>query len=198
MKDNPLYNIGNAYRPVRYVHKPSKFISGDPEKYSSFICRETRTDRELDLIDKEAEQKQIQVEEDYAERRRKRILSKLANVYEVSDRDKKKFIKDISTLTNKIRDFIVLEIAPLEIAVDAAIEEAAESLELITLTNNARVDSAYLRRIIDRLSDLRIFEFVSGIAGINNETKRKLFELMHGGKDAQLPQLPTLRQVRRP
>lgn len=190
-------DFGEGYRPVRYVKRRSRFISGDPNNYPSCITEESRSQAELDNMELRANQTQIQNEEGYEDRRRRKILSKLANVYEVSKSDKQKFIQDISRMTKEVRDFIVLEIAPLEIAVEAAIEEAAESLEIITSTSEAQVDSSYIRKVTEKVSELRVFEFISNKSNLSKELKRKLFEVLHGQKPkVEVPRPPTVRTIR--
>lgn len=170
-------DLGSNYIPIRKVkvHRASRFISGESENMPSCIV-DGIEDRGASPIQR------ITPEESQAEKRRKRILRRLANVYEVPETDAKRFVRDISSLTTRIRDFIVLEIAPLEIAVEAAIEEAIESLEIVTSTKGAGIDSSNLRKVADRISELRILNFMLDLSKVDDNVRRRMYKILYGAK----------------
>lgn len=84
----------------------------------------------------------------------------ITNVVEVEPATRRKYSKNLDLLTRQFRDFLLLEIAPYESALDAALDDAGESLRLITGVQSASFSLGRAEQLLKRLPELKTLDWV--------------------------------------
>jgi hypothetical protein len=84
----------------------------------------------------------------------------ITNVVEVDRATQRKYSKNLDLLTRQFRDFLLLEIAPYESALDAALDDAGESLRLITGVQSASFSLGRAEQLLKRLPELKTLDWV--------------------------------------
>jgi hypothetical protein len=84
----------------------------------------------------------------------------ITNVVEVDRATQRKYSRNLDLLTRQFRDFLLLEIAPYESALDAALDDAGESLRLITGVQSASFSLGRAEQLLKRLPELKTLDWV--------------------------------------
>lgn len=155
---------GLKKKRVRKVLRPTSFLSS--QKNSKFL----RVSEKIETVAKNVP------EEDHDEYLRRKARERLANLPDVSPEVRRLFTQNLRSHTEAIRDFLVTEIAPFEVAMEAALEEASEAIELVTGTKNAKIEFSRPRRVADRMSELRTIDFLCRQFNVPEELRKIILE----------------------
>jgi hypothetical protein len=160
-------HIGTRFQGVkrrtRTVLKPNAFLSS--QKPSKFL-----------RVSKNRKPVPIPSDTEEQEFKRKKLLSHLANLADVPPGIQEEFIKQLKLHTEAIRDFLVTQIAPFEVGMEAALEEASEALELVTGTKNAKIEFSRPRRIADKMSELKTVDFLCKQFSVPDDLRKVILE----------------------
>lgn len=144
--------------------KPSKFLSGK----SKFIKSESYGLSPEDFLLREKEKWQKENIQGLA-----LVDLQSVDVVKVPKEKRKKIVKSLANSITKIKDFIIDEVAPLQLALGNALEEAKQTLENsldIKLESNHKLIETMIKDAIR----LKIFNFVAQELNLTAEEKETL------------------------
>lgn len=84
----------------------------------------------------------------------------ITNVTEVSREQRNAYNKSLQQLTRDLTDFLVVEIAPYESAIDAALDDAGDSVRIITGVQHASFSMGRADALLRRLPELKTLDWV--------------------------------------
>ncbi len=137
----------------------------------------------------------------------------ITNVVEVEPATRRKYSKNLDLLTRQFRDFLLLEIAPYESALEAALDDAGESLRLITGVQSASFSLGRAEQLLKRLPELKTLDWVckrlripadirelivQEYMGTSNEKRKQPPQSIQPQLSQLQPLLDLLRQQERP
>ncbi len=102
------------------------------------------------------------------------LENKTIDIVTVDNKTTTHFISSLDSNIKKIRDFLVSEIAPLDIALEPAIEEASQILRIITDDTEVEPSYKHIRTILNDAINLKVIEFLASNLKLSNDLKGKL------------------------
>lgn len=111
----------------------------------------------------------------------------ITNVVEVEPATRRKYSKNLDLLTRQFRDFLLLEIAPYESALDAALDDAGESLRLITGVQSASFSLGRAEQLLKRLPELKTLDWVCKRLRIPADIRAIVINEYFGGDKKEKP-----------
>lgn len=133
----------------------------------------------------------------------------IANVVEVDPKLKTAYTTNLNQITKDFTEFLLTTIAPYEGAIDTAMADAAESIQLITGTQSASFDLGRADTLLRRLPELMTLEWVCKRLTVSDDIRELLINEYMGkergknhsdqvGLTKVLSQLQSLSQLQRP
>jgi hypothetical protein len=84
----------------------------------------------------------------------------ITNVTAVSPEQRQAYAKSLQSLTRELTEFLLVEIAPYESAIDAALDDAADSVRIITGVQHASFSMGRADALLRRLPELKTLDWV--------------------------------------
>lgn len=103
------------------------------------------------------------------------VLNNSTDVLDISKKKKKKFVKEIKGRIQEIRDFVVNEIAPVELSVFNAFEEAKQELELLT-GGKVEQSSRHIEAMVSDAVAIKMFHFISELLSLTEDQKKVILK----------------------
>ena len=148
----------------------------------------------------------------------KRAAHLITNVTKVEPALQKRYAESLQSFTRDLTEFLLVEIAPYESALDSALDDAADMVSLITGSQNVSFSLGRAETLLRRLPELKTLDWVCNrlsvpadirelvvneYMGTNNEHRKAKKESTTAGiSQAQLPELLKLlglqRRAKRP
>ncbi len=102
------------------------------------------------------------------------LENKTIDIVNVDSKTTTRFIGSLDSNIKKIRDFLITEIAPLDVALDPAIEEASQILRIITEDTEVETSFKHIRTLLNDAINLKVIEFLASNLKLSNDLKGKL------------------------
>jgi hypothetical protein len=158
--ETKVYPVNRENKSSKFLSKPSRFLSSKNQPSASLESQvknaakdwEARNLRGKNLID-----------------------TQTTDVVKIDKDQKKKFIKDLSVEIDKLREYLINEIAPSQLAMASAFEQTNQTLESIL---GVKVDQStkVLESMVADAIRLKIFSFLVDHLKLSKEQKKIITE----------------------
>lgn len=157
--ETKVYPVARKQKASKFLSKGSKFLSNNKDE----------DDLEYDVKNaaKDWESKNL--------RGKDLIDTQTADIVKIDKTQKKKFIKDLSAEIDKLREYLITEIAPSQLAMASAFEQTNQTLESI-LGVKVEQSTKILESMVSDAIRLKIFSFLVDHLKLSKEQKKIITE----------------------
>lgn len=121
----------------------------------------------------------------------------ITNVTEVSKEQRNAYNKSLQKLTRDLTDFLVIEIAPYESAIDAALDDAGDSVRIITGVQHASFSMGRADALLRRLPELKTLDWVCKRLAMPEDIRAVVINEYFGGEKKEKPMDILLKHLER-
>lgn len=111
----------------------------------------------------------------------------ITNVTAVSPEQRRAYAKSLQSLTRELTEFLLVEIAPYESAIDAALDDAADSVRIITGVQHASFSMGRADALLRRLPELKTLDWVCKRLAIPEDIRAIVINEYFGGEKKEKP-----------